>query len=296
MTRDRPFFAFVNFMTAHLPRYPREEGPGERYSAECLRKIEPVNIVPERYYLSEYSLAQEELNSMVEIYDEEIRHLDSAVGAIIEILIQRNLLNSTVIIILSDHGENFGDHGYIEHQFCVYNSLIRIPLIIRYPEKLKAETVDRYVSLVDLPDAIMSLTGLSGTDGEIRGESRSFSWPINSHAVFGEAGNAVSMLKAALRRENAQLDYARFDRDLKYVISDEYKLILSSEGDSELFHLAVDFDEKANLLPSEHWRQERLLDLLHGWEGSLERVSPGGKKPVIDVGTEDALRSLGYIE
>ena len=136
--RGRPFFAFVNFMAAHLPRYPRQQAGDGRWPSETLMRIEPVNLVPERFYLESYRLDQSDLSVMKEIYDQEISYIDEYLGNIFDFLDEQKILDNTILIITGDHGENFGEHGFIEHQLCIYDSLIHVPLIIRFPKLFSA--------------------------------------------------------------------------------------------------------------------------------------------------------------
>ncbi len=141
----RPFFAFVNLMAAHLPRYPRSGYSSTKWSDDVLERIEPVNIVPERFYLPQYQLSPIELRVMAEMYEAEISYLDDHVGHIIAFLDKQGTLDNTIVILTSDHGENFGEHGFIEHQFCLYNTLIHIPLIIRFPQDIEPAVVHEMV-------------------------------------------------------------------------------------------------------------------------------------------------------
>jgi len=92
------------------------------------------------------------------IYAGDISFLDSQIGRIFEFLSENDMLDDTILIITSDHGENFGEHGYIEHQFTLHNTLLHVPLIIRYPKKIRPGlVVNERVSTIFLFSTILDL-------------------------------------------------------------------------------------------------------------------------------------------
>ena len=78
-------------------------------------------------------MSTDDIDILIGAYDNAIRYLDSLIGEIIGILKINNHYENTMIIILSDHGDNIGDHGLMFHYWCLYDTLIKIPLLIKYP-------------------------------------------------------------------------------------------------------------------------------------------------------------------
>jgi arylsulfatase A-like enzyme len=70
---------------------------------------------------------------LTNLYDGAISYLDKKIGEVVGMLRQRCILDNSVLIITADHDENLGDHGMMGHQWCLYQTLIKVPLIIRYP-------------------------------------------------------------------------------------------------------------------------------------------------------------------
>lgn len=132
---DRPFFAFANYFDAHIPYAPPS---ADRYRFDRDGRRRPVDL-----------------------YHGAIRHLDGEVGALIDELERRGKLDNTVLVITSDHGEQFGEHGLWEHGNSTYAPAIQIPLIIRLPRQEGAGRVVRgAVSLADLARTLTELAGL----------------------------------------------------------------------------------------------------------------------------------------
>ena len=91
------------------------------------------------------------LDHLIDLYDAEILHLDYILGRIIQDLKDQRLWKNTLLILTSDHGENFGDHGHVSHLFSLHESLTLIPLIVHYPDVFPPGTQnDSPVQLVDL--------------------------------------------------------------------------------------------------------------------------------------------------
>ena len=219
---DRPFFAYINFMAAHLPRYPRPPFDSGRWSSEALQKIlEPVNLVPERFYLGQYRLNQRDLSVMREIYDQEINYIDGYIGDLFDFLVETEILENTILIITSDHGENFGEHGFFEHQLCIYNTLIHVPLIIRFPKLFSPKNIDARVSTVEIFPTIVDILNAERSElmsTESGTESSAFHWITEDQKIIAEYANGLGMMKSAIRNEAPDFDFAPFDRELKSLI------------------------------------------------------------------------------
>lgn len=158
--QGHPFFAFLNYVDCHAPYSGTAPlgRPNEPYLARdrerLLRWTFESFRTPAAYGLE---LAHE-------AYEACLSELDRRVGALLEQLDQRGLLARTVVIIVADHGEQFGEHGLVQHADSLYWQLLHVPLIIINPGNTGGgRRVERMVSLRDLPATILDLVGLSGT-------------------------------------------------------------------------------------------------------------------------------------
>jgi arylsulfatase A-like enzyme len=98
-------------------------------------------------------------NYIVSQYDGEIRHIDFNVGKLIETFESMKILDDSLIIITSDHGEEFLEHGLFRHGFQLYNETIRVPLIFYWKNHLDTQVRDVIVSGVDIAPTIMDFCG-----------------------------------------------------------------------------------------------------------------------------------------
>lgn len=147
----RPFFAFLNFMDAHGPR---REGQPEH------RGVRPAGPVPEVDPLDPgRELSRKSWLWQIN-YNARIAYVDQQIGRILEELGRRSVLENTVVIVTSDHGELFGEHSRWSHGLDLYMEAIHVPLLVVFPRYVPAGVrVGEFVTLRDLPATVMSLVG-----------------------------------------------------------------------------------------------------------------------------------------
>jgi arylsulfatase A-like enzyme len=133
---DGPFFAFLNYFDAHDPYDP----PGA--------------------FRTRFGAAPDPMA----LYDGGIAYIDHQVGRLLRELQNRQLLDNTIVVITSDHGELFGEHGLYAHGNALYMPLLHVPLVIRYPARVAQGTrVSRSTALHNIARTITELAGLTDT-------------------------------------------------------------------------------------------------------------------------------------
>ena len=224
-------------------------------------------------------------------YDGEIRHVDSALGTFVDDLKARGLFEASILVVVSDHGEEFLDHGGFYHGGTLYEEQLRIPLLIKPPDgRAKATEVDAMVSIVDALPTAAGFLGWDAPPGS-RGQD------LRGVARGTERGREVVF---AQLKEKQSTSWA--------VITDREKLIETTgrNGSSRLFDLEADPGEKSPL--NDPGRKASLLRLLEmrlaegklGWRlklcgGSTKtrmtlRISGISGAPVaVDLEEEDSL-------
>jgi len=285
----RPFFLFLNFMDAH-----------QTYSAPAAYKFmfvngergraERVNQDVARLMARDVVMSDEDFRLLADLYDGQLRYLDHHLGQLFDQLRRRGLLDDTIVILTSDHGENLGEHGLMGHIFSLYQPVVRVPLLIRYPEAFaNGSRVSAPVSLVDVMPTLLDLLGAPAPEGL---QGRSF-LPGTEVREFNVAEYVAPQLDV-LRRRFPKFDCSAYDRQLRAAIEGDWKLIWSSRGDHELYDLRQDPAESRNLIASRPDVARRLEEKLAAWVaanggGSAERASD------IDRDTLERLSGLGYI-
>ncbi len=170
---SRPFFLFLHSYEVHHPYTPEadylalfEDGysgslPGE-ISLELLGQINNEEI----------DFDEADLGHVVAAYDAEIRSADDGVSHLIRYLREKGLYDDTLVVFTSDHGEEFGEHGLVGvHSHTLFDELLRVPLVIKFPGSAHAGTrVGYQVRGIDIPPTVVSAVGIaipevfSGTD------------------------------------------------------------------------------------------------------------------------------------
>jgi arylsulfatase A-like enzyme len=157
---ERPFFAFINYYDAHEPYFPPEEYD-RKFASNTPRKpyLTDESIRGARR-LIKLQMTRAEIQREHEAYAASLAYLDHEIGRLLDSLASRGVLRNTLVIITSDHGEQFGEHGMFVHGNSLYRPLTRVPLIMSLPDRVpEGQVVDGYLNLRDLATTVLDLTG-----------------------------------------------------------------------------------------------------------------------------------------
>lgn len=163
----RPFFLFVNYMESHSPYDPRRCYRTAFVQADDLGRSYRIDQDLEAVY--EYMLVRKsvytprDLRILSDLYDARVREMDDCFAELMGVLAAGSDLDNTMVILTADHGENLGEHNLLGHQFCIYDTLIHVPLIVRWPRLLRPQRVDHVVQTHDLFPTVLGWVGLDVT-------------------------------------------------------------------------------------------------------------------------------------
>jgi arylsulfatase A-like enzyme len=252
--RTAPFFVFINYLEPHLPYAPpasfeRRFVPSSapRALVDELRGWKTPRELAYILRVPGYEATGDQFRILGALYDAEIAYLDSKVGELVQALDSRGLLKDTLLIVTSDHGEHLGDHHMMDHKMSVYDALIHVPLIVRYPGVVPAGV--RIRGPVQTNDVFPTVLKLCGIE---RPRTRDATvLPMREEDVvredtFAEFGRPTEFLKIATRSFPG-VDVAPFDRSLVAVRGPRYKYVWATDGRSELFDLGSDPSEEHDL-------------------------------------------------
>ncbi len=289
---DRPFFMFGLYLDAHLPYRP-PRGYAERLlTPDALRRARAANQDAWAYMAGEVSMTPEDFAGLRALYDAEIAYVDEQIGDLLAFLDSVGALQNTLIAVTSDHGENIGDHGLMDHQYCVCDSLARVPLIIHYPGALAAGDDPAPVQHTDLLPTFLELAQ-APTDASLPGRSLI--------ASAAPAAPQITQYTAAHRhrfaRRHPGFDPASkgFDRTYDGVALDGYKLIRSNTGQRWLYDLTDDPDERTDLARKMPGRVAALTAALDAWLADHPPLTDAAAAPELDEDLQKHLRGLGYL-
>jgi choline-sulfatase len=247
---SQPFFLFVHFYDPHDPYEPPEpfasRWADDRYSGE-------------------------------------IAFADHCLGQVLQELKELQLYESTLIVITGDHGEMLGEHGELNHGFFLYESALRVPLVVRVPRaRVSPRQVDEPVSLIDIVPTIAALVGAPAPK-EAQGRDLS-PW------LGGDPGRGGGR---ALYAETVTPTRYYGTASLLAVIMDGWKYIETTRP--ELYDLRRDPGETVNLLGKEPSRADRLGKELKGILVAARRTAGPAEPAALDEDARRRLESLGYL-
>ncbi len=279
----RPFFAYFHYMEAHSPwetadpfkRKFAMQGPYP-HQIPIFEGLEPFDKAA--------SVAMEQRQAFIDQYDGAIASVDHDLGQMLEELKRRGVLDNTVLIITADHGEEFYDHGGWGHGKSLYNTLVHIPLIVRYPALVPAGMVSTHVARhIDLLPTIAELAG-KPVQGAFEGHSL---LPILRDPATPEP--TPTPIYTEVFHESS---YARAIQE------GQYKLIEAHNFDQErwlLFDLAQDAGEQHPLDPSTHAATPHLKQRLAEFRDRAKSKAVSAEAVTVDADMKSRLKSLGYV-
>jgi arylsulfatase A-like enzyme len=229
---DRPYFAFLNLFDAHDPY-----APPPPYDLR-FRDTEP----PNRSVEIGIPHSAEEIQGLQDSYDGALAYLDAEIGRLVEALRADGSLDQTLIIVNSDHGEEFAEQGHLWHGSGLHFPALHVPLIVRWPAGgvPAGATVQDAVSIVDVPATILELIGDRGPQA-LPGTSLAPLWR-------GESSARISPILSELYwAPNQPEAYPVAGGDLHSLVRGRWHLIAGPGASEELYDIMADPFERHDL-------------------------------------------------
>ena len=261
-----PFFIFINYMEVHDPYgdtpYARQYLDKRVFTPNV--KAFTNNFYPSLYgyFSGKIKMSDEDFEILRSLYD--VNHLRES-----------GVLDNTLLIITADHGENFGEHKLMDHIFDIYDTVLHVPLIIRYPKIFpSALRIKEQVQLIDIFPTILDVAGIDRSEaGGIQGhslvpEGRKIYRPNNNYVIAEHEPWHIMLSPVGL--SNYEFDVSVYARRLKAIRTNEFKYIWASDGRDELYNIYQDPHEVTNLIEKNPQKAKELQSLLEGWLGSFE--------------------------
>lgn len=318
----RPLFLFLNLMETHLPFWPPghfidQVAPYFRRSKEARTVLQQWNREAYRWAapLAE-PLGELEARVLNDLYDAEVAYQDDYLSGLLDCLNGRSNQHDTLAIIVADHGDGLGEHGYFGHGFVAYEELVHVPLLLQWPRQLpQPQRVATPVSTRRIFHTILDSIGRLPhaaervNPAEVHGltllRTASGHDPEQGTA-FSEVYPPLNFVKAIERRQPELIEpfgclalrraVVRADAD-----GATHKLIWVDNQPDALFNLDADRVELENLLEKRPLLatelNQELTDLAQTVEA--QRVNPqmGGTANLeADEQLLERLRGLGYLD
>ncbi len=232
--RKRPFFAFMNYYDAHGPYHP----PAPYDTMFSGREPSTRDSETRRFTAAEVS-------ELVDAYDGALTYLDSKLGELFAGLERRGLLENTVVIVTADHGEEFNEHGQMNHGNTLYFPSLHVPLILAGGGIPRGQRVADPVTLRDVAATVLQLVS-APAQAHLPGTSLARHWGRQRDSLSSGAESPIF----------GELDYARnlppalpvSKGVMKSVVVDGHHYIRDAEGVEELYDIVNDPWERTNVL------------------------------------------------
>jgi arylsulfatase A-like enzyme/Tfp pilus assembly protein PilF len=246
--RSRPFFAWVHLYDPHAP------------------------------YAAPEAFASAFPRTAVGAYDAEIAWTDSVVGRLLDSLDKAGRLKDTLVVVVGDHGESLGEHREPSHGFFIYDSTIRIPLIVAGPG-VPAQGVRAHARIVDVLPTVLEILGVPR--------------PVS---VQGRSLLALADGREVDRPGFAESWYPRYHygwSELQAIRDSRYKLIRAPRR--ELYDLSQDPHETSDIASREPSRADALEAALLALRSEVQSQAAAKGPSTVDPETEERLEALGYV-
>jgi arylsulfatase A-like enzyme len=272
---EQPFFLFLHTYAVHLPYSPSEE-LAEKFDPDYGGPLsnELRAAVIDQINDGELEIDEADLEHIVAMYDAEIAELDQDLGALFSWFEENGLLENTVFAVISDHGEEFGEHGIVaKHTYSLHQELIHTPLILfggGIPGGIRVEQPSRNV---DVAPTLLRLANIE----------------LPAHY---QGADLRPVWEGTERRPRVVLAEKR---DYKVFLEGGFKYYTNGQ----LYDLGNDPYEKENLVDARPELTQRFEELATAWQAELDRLSAtiaqGGE---IRLSPEEVrrLKALGYIQ
>ena len=264
----------------------------------CLREFDPdyckygSQEIPRRIDASmeRVEFDRDDILHLEELYDAGIRQTDTEIGRFLNYLEEIGRADDTLVVVTSDHGEEFMEHGRMDHFLTVFQEVLHVPLLMRGPGVPAGERFDTPVSLVDIAPTLLSMAGLA-PPRDLDGVDLSQLWredgnlELEGRILYGEASGGlvhdrwlrgVYPIYRSVRRGNLKL----------------VERVLGDEAEYELYDLAQDPSETTDLSlqqPDDYAELRALLD------ERAEIAAPAGSAVEMQPDEIEQLRALGYV-
>jgi arylsulfatase A-like enzyme len=299
---DKPFFMCLEFNEPHFtyvppPPFDTSFGPTDK-GKELVNEIQAAGSGKGRYRYEyeSFGFDEETLEQMIALYDGEIAFCDHALGKLFDAMSSTGYLASTIVVVTSDHGENFGEHGvYFCHTF-LYEPSVRVPLLVRYPTGIPSGVkVSHPVGLIDIVPTVLDLAEIETAGLRLDGQSL---------VEVTETGGGKPYVfiesryyhPSFARYKNYRLTLPGLEGKWRAVRHGNLKLLRIPTPSGtiwEMYDLASDPMETVNL-SGDHPMEEELREVLEAW--ITLGMTTGEPAAVKDQETMERLRSLGYVD
>lgn len=278
----KDFFLWLHYFDPHGPYTPPEEYlPNRAAPAGMTTAFDELADIRGGWL----KLSPEQRKWVRALYDSEVRYVDKNVGRLLEHLRQAGLYEDSLIVLTSDHGDEFWEHDGFDHGHSLYNELLRVPLMIKLPGHIESKRVSEAVSLESVMPTILDICGIEYDRDYQRADALVGYWSADRPAPDARpiVGAGVVLYE---EQESVVFD------GMKYIS-------FLSSGREELYDLVSDPGERLSVLSVADNKAQEARVILQQRHQEARRIQEHyqttGERTEFDSDTAERLRALGYV-
>jgi len=263
--QDEPFFLWVHYMDTHYPYLPQQEAQ-LALGNTVISKEENFRI--NQAIRESMPLSPELLGKANRLYNATVKQLDNKIVELFDWLNQKNLFDSAMIVLSADHGEEFLEHGDLQHKSKLFDELLHVPLFIKLPFQMEPKQNPDLVSLLQLAPTILSEAGCENSfayksifshlnDSNVPDRKLVFGAASFNNSNGTPVGENMSRLHVMPKRFSCR--------------SKTNKIILETGGNELGFNLVTDPTEQVNV-GSESQPLKKMKESLTDYVKTLEKL------------------------
>jgi arylsulfatase A-like enzyme len=287
--RRHPYFAYVHYIDLHDPYRPRP--PYDALFGDTAGVYDGVDFAAWGAHLDDLRagrrrLTAGQLEGLGALYDGQLRHVDDQIGRLLAELRAAGLYDRTLIVLTSDHGEGFMEHGFISHSAAPYDELLRVPLLVKFPGgRFAGARVGEQVRLVDLFPTLLEAVGVTGRSTVDAVDGCSL-LPLVRGGASTARPDQCSVAVAEIAEDGDSWTLA--------VRTGRFKLIRRQDRPHELYDLVEDPGERVDLAGEGRPEEAALARLAETI--AAERATTASEKIELDSQLVRELKALGYLD
>lgn len=262
---DGPYFAFLHYDEPRLPLNANIAPDAAFLDDEVASlRLRPSAQDVEAYVAGVEQLTGLERRLLIAHYDSALRYVDQRLADVATMLRDRGEWERTLLVVTSDHGQSFGEHGLFGNRVGLHDELLRVPLLLRCPGLVpQGFVVEEIAQTVDIAPTVLALLGIAVPDS-MQGRELFARGRVTPGPEFAVAERYRSDL-SAVRRRFPDADLSRWETRSKVIRSRKEKLVWRSDENNELFDLETDPGEEHNRIAADVSRADTLRHALFAW-------------------------------
>jgi arylsulfatase len=258
---EKPFFLWLHFLDPHAPYGDRDGSPTSLVLDLMAFQRGGATATPFRGVglarAGEYRPGPEERQRIRALYQEDVDTVDRELGTLLDWVEANGLRRRTTIVLTADHGEEFWDHGGLEHGRTLYEEVLRVPLVVSAPGRARASSGD-LTTVLDVGPTILALTGAA--DAKLPGRD-----------LFGDTAEPAEALP---------IGQTLFGENWSGLRTARCKSMRSEYGEERTFDLGTDPNERRNLSAVEAGGQ-RVCDARNAAPAEIVAAWHGASAPAL---------------